>query len=90
MPLSEFKKRYDRIEIPPRMIGDITWLDRLRTWEAFVQRGPRVAWVLRGQDAPIPIPNEEDRVICSEMYDLVLEAFPVGCAAIEKDLATDR
>lgn len=72
------KKRYEALlPLPETAIGDYTWIDRLRTWEDFLERGSWVAFGLR--QLQISAANYEGsfRSLAPELHDLLMEAFPV-------------
>lgn len=41
--LEELRKRYDALPALPDTPGERRWYDRLRTWEDFLEFGPRAA-----------------------------------------------
>ena len=75
--LARLKSKYEGITIPPTL--DREWVDRLRTWEGFLENGPQTAAIiLRWLNEPATSTNRELRHFCPELWDLVLEAFPHG------------
>jgi len=76
MDQNVLKKRYEALTLPETAIGDYTWVDRLRTWEDFLEKGKIVAVGLR--QLQISAANYEGfRSLAPELHDLLLEAFPV-------------
>ena len=71
------KKRYEALTpLPETAIGDYTWVDRLRTWEDFLENGHKTALLLRKLQISAA-DYTEVRVLCPGLHDLLLEAFPV-------------
>lgn len=76
MDQKAFKKRYDALQPLPDTGWDYTWIDRLRTWEEFLEKGLTVSVGLR--QLQISAANYEGfRDLCPGLHDLLLEAFPV-------------
>lgn len=77
MEQNVLKKRYEALTpLPETAIGDYTWVDRLRTWEDFLEKGLTVSVGLR--QLQISAANYEGiRGLCPALHDLLLEAFPV-------------
>jgi len=70
------KKRYDALQPLPDTGWDYTWIDRIRTWEAFRDRGLDVSIGLR-QLQVTAVNYEEIRGLAPGLHDLFTEAFPV-------------
>jgi hypothetical protein len=77
MNLEKFKTRYDALHPLPEFPGETTWVDRLRTWPEFVERGQSVADLLerlfehhgKGEY------QEQFRSLCPDLHDLLMDAF---------------
>jgi hypothetical protein len=75
--LQEYKKRYEALHPLPEFPGETTWVDRLRTWPEFVERGQSVADLLeklfksegKGEY------QEQFRSLCPPLHDLLMDAF---------------
>jgi hypothetical protein len=76
MNLEETRKRYEGLPPLPDSGWDITWVDRLRSWDSFVQKGPVVAANLRALQVCAANYDRDFRDLCKELHDLVLETFP--------------
>jgi len=77
MEQNALKKRYETLTpLPETAIGDYTWVDRLRTWEDFLEKGNMVAVGLR-QLQISAADYAGFRSLAPELHDLLLEAFPV-------------
>lgn len=76
MDQEAFKKRYDALQPLPETGWDYTWIDRLRTWEDFLEKGLTVSVGLR-QLQISAADYEGIRGLCPGLHDLVLEAYPV-------------
>ncbi|GAB6270528.1 MAG: hypothetical protein STSR0003_03680 [Smithella sp.] len=77
MEQNVLKKRYEALApLPETAIGDYTWVDRLRTWEDFLEKGNMVAVGLR-QLQISAADYAGFRALAPELHDLLLEAFPV-------------
>jgi hypothetical protein len=77
MDKARFKKRYEALQPLPETGWDTTWIDRVRTWEDFVQRGADVAVVLRRNQISAANYEGDIRSLAPELHDLLLEAFPI-------------
>ncbi|PKN35642.1 MAG: hypothetical protein CVU61_02130 [Deltaproteobacteria bacterium HGW-Deltaproteobacteria-19] len=76
MDQEAIKKRYDALQPLPETGWDYTWIDRLRTWEDFLEKGLTVSVGLR--QLQISAANYEGiRGLCPGLHDLVLDAYPV-------------
>jgi len=77
MNLTDIKKRYDAFYPLPNTGWDYTWVDRLRTWEDFLEKGRTVSLGLR--QLQVSAANYEGdmrglapaRMICSWMLFLL-------------------
>jgi len=70
------RKRYDALQPLPETGWDFTWIDRVRTWEAFRDRGLEVSIGLR--QLQLSAPNYEAvRALAPGLHDLLMEAYPV-------------
>jgi len=76
MDQETFKKRYDALQPLPETGWDYTWIDRLRTWEDFLEKGLTVSVGLR-QLQISAADYDGIRGLCPGLHDLVLEAYPV-------------
>ena len=70
------KKRYDALQPLPDTGWDFTWIDRVRTWEGFCDRGLDVSIGLRQLQITV-VNYEEIRGLAPGLHDLLMEAFPV-------------
>lgn len=77
--MTELKARYDATPIPPKdpMDWDRTWVDRCRTWEGFLAKGPLAAY---GFTNCSNSGRGELRTLAPELFDLVVAAFPPPAA----------
>ena len=83
-----FKDRYHGIKPLPKFSGEETWVDRLRTWEDFVEGGHMTADLLeslfkscvkgKGEEGAKAY-DTKFRQLCPGLHDLLMEYF-------EKDL----
>ena len=71
------KKRYDALQPLPDTGWDTTWIDRLRTWEDFLERGREVSTVLRLNQVSAADYEGDMRGLCPALHDLLMEAFPL-------------
>jgi hypothetical protein len=76
MDQDAIKKRYDALQPLPDTGWDYTWIDRIRTWEAFCNRGLDVSIGLR-QLQMSAANYEEIRGLAPDVHDLLLEAFSI-------------
>ncbi|NPU85544.1 MAG: hypothetical protein HPY65_13790 [Syntrophaceae bacterium] len=76
MDQDAIKKRYDALQPLPETGWDYTWIDRLRTWEDFLEKGLTVSVGLR-QLQISAADYEGIRGLCPGLHDLVLDAYPV-------------
>lgn len=77
MTPDDYKERYDSLQPLPDTGWDITWVDRLRTWEDFLARGAEVAAVLRKNQISAANYELDMRGLAPGLHDLLMEAFPV-------------
>lgn len=77
MILDKFKERYDALQPLPDTGWDMTWADRLRTWEDFCDRGHEVAIALRLNQISAANYEGDMRGLAPGLHDLLLEAFPI-------------
>jgi len=78
MDQDTIKKRYDAMQpLPETAVGDYTWVDRLRTWENFLNRGLTVSVGLRQLQISAANYEGDIRCLCPDLHDLLLEAFPI-------------
>jgi hypothetical protein len=76
MDQDAIKKRYEALQPLPDSGQDYTWVDRLRTWEDFQEKGALVSVGLR--QLQISAANYAGfRELCPALHDLLMEAFPV-------------
>jgi len=76
MDQDAIKKRFEALQPLPETGWDYTWIDRLRTWDDFLEKGLTVSVGLR--QLQISAANYEGiRGLCPALHDLLLEAFPV-------------
>jgi hypothetical protein len=77
MTQDAIKERYEALQpLPDTAVGDYTWVDRLRTWDDFLDKGLTVSVGLR--QLQISAANYDGiRGLCPGLHDLLLEAFPV-------------
>ena len=83
--VSNFKERYQALQPFPLFPGEETWIDRLRTWEDFVEGGHLVADFLanlfrafvreRGKEQGSAGYDEKFRQLCPALHDLLMEYF---------------
>lgn len=77
MEMTKFKKRYDAIVIPEQGAGELSWVDRLRTWREFSERGQITADLLEQlfkRHGPKEY-QEQFRSLCPVLHDLLMEAY---------------
>jgi hypothetical protein len=76
MDQDAIKKRYDALQPLPDTGWDYTWIDRIRTWETFCDRGLDVSIGLR--QLQMSVANyKEIRSLAPDLHDLLLEAFSI-------------
>ena len=71
------KKRYDALQPLPETGWDTTWIDRLRTWDDFLERGADVSTSLRLNQVSAADYEGDIRCLCPALHDLLMEAFPL-------------
>ena len=72
IPLNELRAAYEALGELPTFPGETTWVDRLRSFDDFLERGPSVAdWFhLNPRNAPTMAR------IAPELHALLMRAFP--------------
>lgn len=73
----EIEKRYQELQPLPEPGRELTWVDRVRTWEDFLQRGRETAALLRKIRITSPDYDRDIRGLAPELHDLLHEAFPI-------------
>lgn len=72
IPLEQLRARYDALGPLPEFPGEREWVDRLRTFDDFVEFGP-LTW-----DTFVGISKREHermRTMAPELYELLRQAF---------------
>lgn len=80
MTKQELKNCYDRLGPLPERGWDLTWVDRVRTFEDFLNNGSKTAALHRSVQITYPSPQSYERDIrglAPDLHDLILEAFPL-------------
>ncbi|HQG51841.1 MAG TPA: hypothetical protein PKZ95_10705 [Syntrophorhabdaceae bacterium] len=80
MDKQEMKKRYDGLKRLPERGWDLTWVDRVRTFEDFLNNGSKTAALHRSVQivySSTEAYERECRGLAPELHDLILEAFPL-------------
>ncbi len=77
MNLTDIKKRYDALYPLPDTGWDYTWVDRLRTWEDFLEKGRTVSLGLRQLQVSAANYEGDMRGLAPALHDLLMDAFPV-------------
>ncbi len=70
-----FKERYEALYPLPDAGWDTTWVDRLRSWDDFVENGATVAMQLRRLQACAGAYEKDFRSLAPMLHDLLMEAF---------------
>ena len=78
-----FRKRYESLLPFPDFPGKVTWIDRVRTWEDFVEGGKLTADLLEhlcaickqklGDENGIKQYRTDFRELCPVLHDLLME-----------------
>ncbi len=76
MDQDDIRRRYEALPPLPETGWDFAWIDRVRTWEAFRDRGLDVSIGLRQLMATAPDYGEV-RALAPELHDLLMEAYPL-------------
>ncbi len=76
MVLEDARREYGSLPPLPDSGWDTTWVDRLRTWDDFLQKGSDMAMVLRMNRITAP-DYEYIKNLAPELHDLVLQVFPL-------------
>ncbi len=77
MNKKELERRYYDLHPLPEFPGEWTWVDRLRTWEEFLERGQDVADLLESLFTSVG-KAEYDwqfRSLCPPLHDLLMNTF---------------
>lgn len=75
--MEAIRKRYDALQPLPDTGWDTTWIDRVRTWQDFLDRGHGVVVSLRELQICAADYEGDFRGLAPDLHDLLLEAFPV-------------
>ncbi len=72
---NDIRKRYEATKPFREMPGETTWVDRLYTWEDFIERGRDVAEVLR-HSAKTMVGYEDTIVALNPaLHELLMEVY---------------
>ena len=78
MKENEIKKRYlAMLPFLPTQGWDTTWVDRVRTFKDFLERGEDVTLNLRMNRISAADYDSDFRDISPGLHDLLMEAFPI-------------
>jgi hypothetical protein len=82
---NDYNDRYNGLKPFPEFSGEETWVDRIRTWEEFVEGGHMTAdfleglfksWVRsKGEEEGANIYDKKFRQLCPGLHDLLMEYF---------------
>lgn len=74
MDIAEIKRRYTELLPVPHITGEREWVDRITTFEHFMEFGPMISEHLSNVGE-----REKDRLreMAPRHYDLLVEAFPL-------------
>ncbi len=78
-----FRERYESLHPLPDFPGEVTWIDRVRSWEDFIEGGKLTADFLehlcevykknQGDDTGIRQYRTDFRDLCPSLHDLLME-----------------
>ncbi len=77
MGKNEIRRRYEALQPLPDTGWDLTWIDRIRTYDDFWANGRATAGLLRKLQRSSASTYENDfRSLAPALHDLLLDAFP--------------